>query len=54
MATKRSLKTVWLSTAVLGLIATGSAGAADIPGVWKAEFDTRVGVLKTGGRRGRD
>jgi enterochelin esterase-like enzyme len=45
MAT-RSVKTRCLSMAILGLIVVANAGAADVTGEWKAEFDTQVGVQK--------
>ena len=35
-----------LSVIVLGLAAFGSVRAADVTGVWKAEFDTQIGVQK--------
>ena len=41
-----SVKARCLLMAVLGLIAAANAGAADVTGEWKAEFDTQIGVQK--------
>jgi enterochelin esterase-like enzyme len=44
--TMMSVKKGWMSIVVLGLIAVHGAGAADVTGVWTAEFDTQIGVQK--------
>jgi enterochelin esterase-like enzyme len=41
-----SIKTRCISLVVLGLVVAANAGAADVTGVWKAEFDTQIGVQK--------
>jgi enterochelin esterase-like enzyme len=41
-----SIRTKCMPMAVLGLIIVASAGAADVTGVWTAEFDTQIGVQK--------
>ena len=46
MTTRGSIRTMSLSMAVLGLIAAATAGAANVAGEWKAEFDTQIGVQK--------
>lgn len=46
MTTIASAKTRCMSIIVLGLIAAQSVGAADVTGVWRAEFDTQIGVQK--------
>ena len=35
-----------MSMVVLGLVVTATVGAADVTGVWTAEFDTQIGVQK--------
>jgi len=41
-----SMKTWCLSMVILGLVVAASVGAADVTGVWTAEFDTQVGLQK--------
>jgi enterochelin esterase-like enzyme len=46
MPTIISVKIRRLSVVVLGLFVVASAGAADVTGEWKAEFDTQIGLQK--------
>lgn len=46
MTMRGNVKTVCLSMAVLGLVLAARAGAANVAGEWKAEFDTQIGVQK--------
>ncbi len=41
-----SVRTRCVLTVVLGLIITSSVPAADVTGIWTAEFDTQIGVQK--------
>lgn len=45
MATRKS-RTKCLASIVLGLIVAANAGAANVAGEWKAEFDTQIGLQK--------
>jgi enterochelin esterase-like enzyme len=46
MTTKGNVRTTCLSLAVLGLMLAAQAGAANVAGEWKAEFETQIGVQK--------
>jgi len=46
MTMKMDMKTLCLSMTVFGLVALGTAHAADVTGTWKAEIDTQIGVQK--------
>ena len=46
MTTRRSVRTMCLSMAILGLVLAAHAGAANVAGEWKAEFETQIGVQK--------
>jgi enterochelin esterase-like enzyme len=46
MTTRGSVKTLCLSLAILGLVLAAQAGAANVAGEWKAEFETQIGVQK--------
>ena len=41
-----SIRMKYLSTVIVCLMTAGGVRAADVTGVWKAEFDTQVGVQK--------
>ena len=41
-----SVKTKCMSVVILGLVVVSSVGAADVTGVWSAEFETQIGVQK--------
>lgn len=41
-----NIKNRCMSMVILGLVVTATVGAADVTGVWTAEFDTQIGVQK--------
>jgi len=41
-----SVKSRYVSMVVLGMVVAATVGAADVTGVWTAEFDTQIGIQK--------